>query len=45
MNLIKNEMKLTREKFEKMASFEGKIENFEELSELINKIIDGFKPK
>jgi len=45
MNHLKNEMKDTREKYEKMMTFEGKIGNFDELSELMIKLFEGFKPK
>ncbi len=45
MNLLKNEMKNTREKYEKLVSYDGKIANYNEFSELINKIFEGYKPK
>lgn len=45
MNLLKNEMKKAREKYDMLVSYEGKISNFEEFTELINKIFDGYKPK
>ncbi len=45
MNLLKNEMKVIREKYEKILSFEGKIANYDELIDLLNKFFDGYKPK
>ena len=45
MNLLKDEMKKAREKYEKLASFEGKIVNYEELSDLISKILEDYRPK
>lgn len=45
MNLLKNEMKIAREKYEKSVSYDGKIANFDEFSDLIGKIFEGYKPK
>lgn len=45
MNLLKLELKNQLEKYDKVVSFEGKIANFEELCDLIHKIVEGYKPK
>ena len=44
-NVLKSEIKVWQDKFNKIMNFDGKIKNYEEFKVYLSKILENYKPK